>query len=52
MKNYIVHYTDESGKTGFFDAPALNSVGALSDFLNYCVNASIKPVAVMVVCHD
>lgn len=52
MKNYIVHYTDQSGKAGFFDAPALNRVGALTDFLSYCLSAEIEPVAVMVVCHD
>jgi hypothetical protein len=52
MNNYIVNYSDESGKTGFFDAPALNSVGALSDFLAWCVEAEIKPVSVLVVRHD
>ena len=52
MKDYFVHYVDESGKTGCFDAPALNSVGALSDFLAWCVEAEIKPVSVLVVRHD
>jgi hypothetical protein len=52
MKNYIVNYVDEAGKTGFFDAPALNSIGAISDFLAFCVEAEIKPITVLVVRHD
>jgi hypothetical protein len=52
MKNYIVHYTDENGNSGFFDAPALNSVGAFTDFLSWCVESEINPVFVSVVIHD
>lgn len=52
MKDYIVTYVDETGKTGDFDAPALNSVAALTDFLSYCLEAEIEPVSVKVVRHD
>lgn len=52
MKNYIVTYTDEAGNTGDFDAPALNSVAALTDFLAYCLEAEIKPFSVKVALHD
>lgn len=52
MKNYIVNYVDETGRTGFFDAPAVNSIAAMTDFLKYCLDSNIKPVSMMVVCHD
>lgn len=52
MKNYIVNYVDKNGLKGFFDAPALNCIGALTDFLAYCLEENIEPITVSVVRHD
>lgn len=52
MKDYDVRYVDETGQSGSFDALALNSVGALTDFLAWCVENNIKPAAVLVVRND